>query len=206
MRDGPYMPHTRVLSHGDKLYTLNYHSPGRAGHQRVYHNPRRMTPSLTSWKCSKAVKRKECNYREASSTSHNHWDTSGRAICVNICEIYVSTKPHAITDQGANPLWAHFPIRQFCAGVIVTLCGLECLEKYRMMDWIMSPEAGAHGDAGSQGLSHAMPRGRIWHCPTIAKAVKQCSEMGCEPSARQARSHSWANESDLGVVPDRNQP
>jgi hypothetical protein len=201
-RDGPYMPHTRVLSHGDKPHGLYHHSTGRTGHQHAYQSPGKITPSLTSRKCSKAVKREERNYYEAPSISPVHRSASERLIHVIPYDIYAPTKPQAISGQGANPLWAHFPIRQFCEGVIVALCGPERSEKYRVMNRIMSPEAGARGGTGSQGPSRAMPRGHIWNCP-IAEAVKQCSEMGCEPSMRQARSHPWADKGDLGVVPDR---
>jgi hypothetical protein len=204
-RDGPYRPHTRVLSHGDKTHALHYHSPSRAGHQHAYQSPGKMTPSHSSRKCSKAVKGEERNYCEASSTSPVHRSASERIVHDILHAIYVPTKPHANTGQGAKPLCEHYPIRQFCAGVIVALCGPERSEKSRMMDRIMSPEAGARGGTGSQGPSRAMPRGRIWNCP-IAEAVKQCSEMGCEPSARQARSHPWADKGDLGVVPDRFYP
>jgi hypothetical protein len=194
------VPHAHVLSHRDKLHTLNHHSPSRAGHQHVCQSPGTMTCLRSSRKYSKAVKGEERSYSVASSTSPTLWSALGRPIHDILYISYVPTNIHTITGIGANPWWTHFPIRQFCEGVIVALHGPECSENYCTRVRIMPPKAGAHGGTGSQGPSREMPGGQIWNCP-IAKAVKQCSEMGCNPSVRQARSHLWAN---FGIVLNRN--
>jgi hypothetical protein len=101
--------------------------------------------SHSSRACSKVVHGEECSYSLGSSTSPSYQTALGHLIPIVLSIINVSIKLHAITDHGANPLWANIPIRQFCEGVIVALCGLEPLEKYCMMIWIMPPKAGACG-------------------------------------------------------------